>query len=117
MSHCSKQSLDDAEDRFFARMAEQIDRVKMADDHLADSLRYAVQRPQSKRESMVEANANTWLGLLGSLLITGLCNWFLIGPIGIWWTSAITVALCTVWSIARGYYVRRYFERRRFKLD
>lgn len=66
---------------------------------------------QTKRDSLIETNVNTWLGLLGSLVITGLCNWLLITAIGIWWTSAVTVGLCTVWSLVRGYYVRRYFNR------
>lgn len=71
-------------------------------DHLA----------QSKHESFLETNVNTWTGLVGSFTITAGCNFWMIPRFGIWWTSIVTVIFCTVWSLLRGYYVRRFFNKR-----
>lgn len=64
---------------------------------------------QSKKQSLVETLSNTFIGMLGSFGITMgvlaiISNHLLIG--------IITTVLCTVWSIARGYYVRRYFNKK-----
>lgn len=71
---------------------------------------------QSKRDSFIEANVSTWLGFAGSFLITLACNAWLIPVAGVFWTTTVTVALCTVWSLVRGYSVRRYFEMRQAKM-
>jgi hypothetical protein len=69
---------------------------------------------QSKLESFIESNANTFIGFIGSMLI-----WeFVIKPL--WhlqtsFTDNFTITmLFTVWSIARGYGTRRYFNWRRY---
>lgn len=66
---------------------------------------------QSRRDSLIETCTNTSVGMLGSFLIT-----FAIGArreqLGLFWTSVLTVAVCTVWSLVRGYYVRRRFNQR-----
>lgn len=67
---------------------------------------------QSKRESLIESNANTWIGLIGSFAITAICNFGLIPVMGVWWSTAVSVVGCTVWSLVRGYYIRRYFNNR-----
>jgi O-antigen/teichoic acid export membrane protein len=67
---------------------------------------------QSKRDSFIETNVNTWLGLIGSFLITAACNLWIIPQYGIWWATTASVILCTVWSLLRGYYVRRFFNKR-----
>jgi hypothetical protein len=68
---------------------------------------------QTKRESMIEAHVNTWLGLVGSALITGGLN-YLGAYLGwaLWFTTLLSVAGCTVWSLLRGYHVRRFFNAR-----
>ena len=65
---------------------------------------------QSRLQSFIESNANTFIGFVGSLLI-----WeFVIKP----WLGLTTsllenltvTCIFTVWSIIRGYFVRRYFN-------
>lgn len=67
---------------------------------------------QSKRDSLLEANVNTWLGLAGSWVITYVAFKHIDNVL---WATNVTVAGCTGWSLARGYYVRRFFERRQNK--
>lgn len=69
-------------------------------------------RAQSRRESLLEANVNTWLGMIGSFLITLGCNAW--SP-NIWWATILSVIGCTIWSLLRGYYVRRYFNKRQLR--
>lgn len=67
---------------------------------------------QSRIGSFLESNANTAIGFIGSMLI-----WqFVVKPIWGFKTGfadnfAIT-SVFTVWSIFRGYWVRRYFNWR-----
>lgn len=63
---------------------------------------------QSRKDTIVEVLTGTFLGLLGSWLITYLCVQLISNK-----AAAVTVAtaLCTVWSLVRGYSVRRWFNR------
>lgn len=67
---------------------------------------------QSKRQSMMETLSNTSIGMIGSWLITMGCLMVFTTPIGI---ATSTTLGCTVWSIARGYFVRRYFNNQQEK--
>lgn len=65
---------------------------------------------QSKLKSFIESNANTFIGFAGSMLI-----WeFVVKPCWNLPTSLLDnltiTCLFTVWSIIRGYYVRRFFN-------
>ncbi|MNR63114.1 hypothetical protein D3C85_1853210 [compost metagenome] len=62
---------------------------------------------QSRMQSLIETSSNTLIGVIGSWLITMGCFLVFTTPIEI--TTASTIA-CTVWSLLRGYYVRRYFS-------
>lgn len=62
---------------------------------------------QSKRQTIKEVLSGTFLGMAGSWLIT-------MGCLSVF-TSAMAIATsttlgCTVWSLARGYAIRRYFN-------
>lgn len=63
---------------------------------------------QSRRLTLIEVSVNTFTGLLGSWLIT---------YIGITeiddkaTASVVIVAGCTVWSLLRGWTIRRTFNR------
>lgn len=67
---------------------------------------------QSKKQSIIEVCANTGLGMAGSWILTMLCLMFFTTPIGI--ATSTTIA-CTVWSVGRGYCVRRYFNNKQEK--
>lgn len=62
---------------------------------------------QSKRQSLIETISNTSIGMIGSWLITMACLMFFTSPVGI---ATSTTILCTIWSVGRGYCVRRYFN-------
>jgi hypothetical protein len=65
---------------------------------------------QSKRQTIKEVLSGTTLGMVGSWLITmGCIALFPNDPV-----TAATVATggCTIWSVGRGYAVRRYFNAR-----
>lgn len=64
---------------------------------------------QSKRQSMKETLTNTFTGMAGSFLITMLCLQVFTAPVAI---AASTTILCTVWSIGRGYTIRRWYNRK-----
>lgn len=64
---------------------------------------------QSKAQSLKETLSNTFIGTLGSFLITWVTLHFITNIV---LASAITTVLCTVWSIGRGYAVRRYFNNK-----
>ena len=64
---------------------------------------------QSKKQSLVETCTNTTIGMVGSWLITMACLMFFTTPIGI---ATSTTLLCTLWSVSRGYVVRRYFNNK-----
>lgn len=66
---------------------------------------------QSRRQSAIEAVSNTALGFLGSYLITYLAMKQLAMPTEA--LSLVIVVLCTVWSLVRGYWVRRFFNGRK----
>ncbi|QHZ60081.1 hypothetical protein PJKIFABJ_00145 [Pseudomonas phage PE09] len=63
---------------------------------------------QSKKQSLKETVSNTGIGMIGSWIIT-MVTFHYIKDL----TLASTVATigCTVWSIGRGYTVRRYFNK------
>ena len=63
---------------------------------------------QSKRQSMKETLTNTFVGMAGSFAITMLCLQVLTDKLAI---AVVTTVLCTVWSIGRGYTIRRYFNK------
>ena len=64
---------------------------------------------QSRRHTIYEVLTGTTTGSLGSWLITwAVLSW---SPLGNASNATITVALCTVWSLVRGYAVRRMFNR------
>ena len=62
---------------------------------------------QTKLQSLMETLTNTGVGMVGSWLLTMLCLMFFTTPIGI--ATSTTIA-CTIWSLGRGYVVRRYFD-------
>lgn len=64
---------------------------------------------QSKAQSLKETLTNTFIGMLGSWCITMLVLQFCSGQVLI---ATITTIGCTVWSIARGYTIRRYFNNK-----
>lgn len=63
---------------------------------------------QSKRQSMKETLTNTFTGMAGSFAITMLCLQVFSNTVAI---ATSTTILCTVWSIGRGYTIRRYFNK------
>jgi hypothetical protein len=67
---------------------------------------------QTKAQSLREVLTNTFIGLVGSWLISYICMTNISGT-----GMAVTVAtvLCTVWSIGRGYAVRRWFNLTRYE--
>lgn len=64
---------------------------------------------QTKRQSLCDVLANTALGMVGSFLITMACLHFFTTDVGI---AISTTLLCTLWSITRGYYVRRWWNNK-----
>lgn len=62
---------------------------------------------QTKRQSLIETLTSTFTGMIGSWLITMACLYNITDK-----TTAATVTVigCTVWSLVRGYAVRRYFN-------
>lgn len=62
---------------------------------------------QTKKQSLIETCTNTTIGMIGSWLITMGCLMFFTTPVGI---ATSTTILCTIWSVGRGYVVRRHFN-------
>lgn len=62
---------------------------------------------QSKKQSLKETLTHTSVGMVGSFAITMLCLQFFSDPVAI---ASTTTFLCTVWSIGRGYGIRRYYN-------
>lgn len=62
---------------------------------------------QSKKDSIKEVVSNTTIGMIGSWILTMACLMFFTTPVGI--ATSTTIA-CTIWSLGRGYVVRRYFD-------
>lgn len=67
---------------------------------------------QTRLDSFKEVITSTFVGMLGSLVITYAVNRFLAATLLPFWTSLTTVTLCTVWSLSRSYYIRRHFNRK-----
>ena len=65
---------------------------------------------QSRYQSAVEVLTNTFVGMAGSYVIT-LTSFSVISDKPAI-ASAVAVTGCTVWSLLRGYYIRRSFARR-----
>lgn len=65
---------------------------------------------QTKRQSLKETLTNTFVGMAGSFAITMLCLQVFSNNTMI---AVATTLLCTVWSILRGYSIRRYFNKQR----
>lgn len=63
---------------------------------------------QSKWLTTLEVLTNTFTGLLGSWLIT---LYFIRGGGNPIETATMITLLCTVWSILRGYVIRRIFNK------
>ena len=63
---------------------------------------------QSKKQSLRETLSNTGIGMIGSWLIT-------IGCLSLWSNVVVSATVatvgCTIWSIVRGYTIRRYFNK------
>lgn len=65
---------------------------------------------QSKRHSALETLTSTSIGFVGSWLIMfAVLRWL---PMENATTSTVVTLLCTVWSLVRGYCLRRFFARR-----
>lgn len=63
---------------------------------------------QSRAQSMIETLTSTAIGFAGSLLIATLYLRYNLPYAALGITT-----LCTVWSVVRGYLIRRYFNRMR----
>jgi L-asparaginase II len=64
---------------------------------------------QTRRQALVEVLTGTALGMVGSFCITLACmRWW---PGDLFHKTAAATVLCTAWSIARGYVLRRTFAR------
>lgn len=67
---------------------------------------------QTKRQTLIEISANLLIGSIGAWLIT----WAMISSVASPMQAATyTTLLCTVWSFARNYAVRRFFNRLWYK--
>lgn len=64
---------------------------------------------QSKKDSIKEVVFSTTIGMIGSWLLTMGCLMFFTTPVGI---ATSTTILCTIWSLGRGYVVRRHFNNK-----
>lgn len=62
---------------------------------------------QTRIDSIKEVFFGTFVGLIGSWLITMACLYTIDSKVA---AGTVTVALCTVWSLLRGYMVRRWFN-------
>ena len=63
---------------------------------------------QSRKQSLVEAASGTFLGTIGSFLITYLNMRY--STLSTEATAVAIVLECTVWSLSRGYALRRMFN-------
>lgn len=63
---------------------------------------------QPKRHSWYETFMGTSTGFLGSLLITFVVFIYVPGPLSV--KAWANTAACTLWSIVRGYYNRRFWN-------
>lgn len=67
---------------------------------------------QTKKQSFKEVMVNTFVGMAGSFAITMLCLQVFSNQLAI---GVSTTVACTVWSIGRGYTLRRYFNAQQGK--
>lgn len=63
---------------------------------------------QSRKHSVIEVTSNTAIGFVGSWIITFLVMIYVADKAI---AATTSVFLCTVWSLIRGYFVRRHFNR------
>ncbi len=64
---------------------------------------------QSRLHSVIEVFLNTAIGFLGSWIITELTLRWHLSPV----TLGLEIVIwCTVWSLVRGYVLRRWFATR-----
>jgi hypothetical protein len=63
---------------------------------------------QTKKQSLKETMTNTGVGMVGSWLITMGCLTLWANPVV---SATVATFGCTVWSIARGYTIRRMFNK------
>jgi hypothetical protein len=61
---------------------------------------------QSRKQSLIEVGTSTTIGMVGSWLLTMGCLMVFTSPIAI---ATSTTILCTIWSLGRGYVIRRHF--------
>ena len=64
---------------------------------------------QTTKQTVVEVLSGTGVGMVGSWFIVMLVLHLVKDPV---LASTLTVLLCTVWSLVRGFFVRRYFNRK-----
>lgn len=64
---------------------------------------------QTKKQSLRETCVSTAIGFVGSWLISFILAQHISGPALL--ATCVTVA-CTVWSLVRGYHVRRHYARK-----
>lgn len=64
---------------------------------------------QTRRQALLEVTTNTLVGLAGSWAITYLVM-ATVDDRAV--AAVVTVAGCTVWSLVRGYCIRRRFGRK-----
>lgn len=65
---------------------------------------------QTRWQTVIEVAAGTFVGMLGSWAITVSVFSNVSGPVAT--AAVINTAACTVWSLVRGYSLRRYFNAR-----
>lgn len=72
---------------------------------------------QTKRQSLKETLTNTFVGMIGSWLITmGTFSALGVSDVaGNALASTVATIGCTLWSVARGYTIRRYYNSKREK--
>lgn len=63
---------------------------------------------QTRRQSVIEVITNTFVGMAGSWVIAYLT---LLAIQDRAMAATVTVLGCTVWSLMRGYWIRRRFTR------
>lgn len=64
---------------------------------------------QSRRQSIIEICTSTFTGMLGSWIIIMIVSHNIPD---LTQAATVNVVLCTIWSLVRGYMVRRHFNRR-----
>lgn len=67
---------------------------------------------QTKRQTIIEISVNTFIGFIGSFIITYL---ILHLDLGAGLSASLVTIGCTIWSIIRQYFIRRYFNSKLLK--